>query len=88
MAIRNEALEHFREVLRHLLECELKRLVFAVFKRDHELFDLVIAAIQLFLSLKKLRLFLGERDELIQGFFVDVAKKIVKNINTADKNLR
>lgn len=74
MTIGHKALEDFRKVFRHLFESELESFVFSVFQRDHKFFDLIVTVIQLFFSFKKLRLFLGERDELIQSFFVDVAE--------------
>lgn len=58
MAVRYKPLEDFGEVLGDLLEGELERLIFAVLERTHQLLDLVVATVQLFLSFQQLGLLL------------------------------
>lgn len=57
----------------YLFEGELDGLVLAQLQHVHELHDGLVAAVQLVLTLDQLLLLLGEVDELVEGFLVDVA---------------
>uniref|UniRef100_A0A182NIF3 Uncharacterized protein n=1 Tax=Anopheles dirus TaxID=7168 RepID=A0A182NIF3_9DIPT len=72
VALRNQLLEHLREVGRHLPERELDRLDLARLQQLHQLADLVLADVQLRLALVQLLLLLGEAEELIERLLVHV----------------
>lgn len=57
----------------YLFEGELDGLVLAQLQHVHELHDGLVAAVQLILTLDQLLLLLGEVDELVQSFLVDMA---------------
>lgn len=57
----------------YLFEGELDGLILAQLQHVHELHDGLVAAVQLVLTLDQLLLLLGEVDELVESFLVDVA---------------
>lgn len=57
----------------YLFEGELDGLILAELQYIHELHDGLVPAVQLLLPLDQLFLLLGEVDELVQSFLVDVA---------------
>ena len=74
--IRYKTLKNFREVFGHLLEGKLQCFVLAVLERAHQLLNLVVSLVQLFLALQQLGFLFGERNELVQSLLVDMASMI------------
>lgn len=68
----HQLLEHGREVLGHLSECELDGFDFAHLQVVHQLTDLGVPDVQFLFALVELFFLLGETQELIERLLVDV----------------
>jgi hypothetical protein len=71
-ACRNEGLEDFRKVLRHLFESALDRFVLALIQNSNEFLDGGGRLLELLSSVEKFVALLGEVVVLLESLLVDV----------------